>query len=169
MEKYKDKLYELVGTNTPVINRIPSRHTRKNPLLWFDEEKGHNRELRYATNQKSPFVDEQKGVATLGHIAFRNGKLHVEGKQQNLIKFLDIHPMNGRIFREHNKVEIAEDELDQPVTYVPNRNMMLLSIAASYAESRDCRHLYYGAQAQDEYGYWDCTEEFLEKINTMKV
>ena len=112
MEKYKDKLYELVGTNTPVINRIPSRHTRKNPLLWFDEEKGHNRELRYATNQKSPFVDEQKGVATLGHIAFRNGKLHVEGKQQNLIKFLDIHPMNGRIFREHNKVEIAEDELD---------------------------------------------------------
>ena len=112
MEKYKDKLYELVGTNTPVINRIPSRHTRKNPLLWFDEEKGHNRELRYATNQKSPFVDEQKGVATLGHIAFRNGKLHVEGKQQNLIKFLDIHPMNGRIFKEHNKVEIAEDELD---------------------------------------------------------
>jgi len=112
MEKYKDKLYELVGSNTPVINRIPSRHTRKNPLLWFDEEKGHNRELRYATNQKSPFVDEQKGVATLGHIAFRNGKLHVEGKQQNLIKFLDIHPMNGRIFKEHNKVEIAEDELD---------------------------------------------------------
>ena len=112
MEKYKDKLYELVGNNTPVINRIPSRHTRKNPLLWFDEEKGHNRELRYATNQKSPFVDEQQGVATLGHIAFRNGKLHVEGKQQNLIKFLDIHPMNGRIFKEHNKVEIAEDELD---------------------------------------------------------
>ena len=112
MEKYKDKLYELTGRHQPIINKIPSRHTRKNPLLWFDEEKGHNRELRYATNQKSPFVDEQKGVATLGHIAFRNGKLHVEGKQQNLIKFLDIHPMNGRIFREHNKVEIAEDELD---------------------------------------------------------
>ena len=112
MEKYKDKLYELVGNNTPVVNKIPSRHTRKNPLLWFDEEKGHNRELRYATNQKSPFVDEQQGVATLGHITFRNGKLHVEGKQQNLIKFLELHPMNGRIFQEHNKVEIAESELD---------------------------------------------------------
>ena len=112
MEKYKDKLYELVGNNTPVVNKIPSRHTRKNPLMWFDEEKGYNRELRYATNQKSPFVDEQTGVATLGHITFRNGKLHVEGKQQNLIKFLALHPMNGRIFQEHNKVEIAESELD---------------------------------------------------------
>ena len=112
MEKYKDKLYELVGNNTPVVNKIPSRHTRKNPLMWFDEEKGYNRELRYATNQKSPFVDEQTGVATLGHITFRNGKLHVEGKQQNLIKFLELHPMNGRIFQEHNKVEIAESELD---------------------------------------------------------
>ena len=112
MEKYKDKLYELVGNNTPVVNKIPSRHTRKNPLMWFDEEKGYNRELRYATNQKSPFVDEQTGVATLGHITFRHGKLHVEGKQQNLIKFLALHPMNGRIFQEHNKVEIAESELD---------------------------------------------------------
>jgi hypothetical protein len=112
MNKYKDKLYELQGNNTPIINRIPSRHTRKNPLMWFDEEKGYERELRYATNQRSPFVDEQQGVATLGHIAFRNGKLHVEGKQQNLIKFLELHPLNGKLFKEFNKVEIAEDHLD---------------------------------------------------------
>ncbi len=112
MEKYKDKLYELTGRHQPILNKIPSRHTRKNPLMWFDEEKGYNRELRYATNQKSPFVDEQVGPATLGHIAFRNGKLHVEGKQQNLIKFLEKHPLNGKLFKEHNKVEIAEDELD---------------------------------------------------------
>ena len=112
MEKYKDKLYELTGRHQPIINKIPSRHTRKNPLMWFDEEKGYNRELRYATNQKSPFVDEQQGPATLGHIAFRNGKLHVEGRQQNLIKFLELHPLNGKLFKEFNKVEIAEDELD---------------------------------------------------------
>jgi len=112
MEKYKDKLYELTGRHQPILNKIPSRHTRKNPLMWFDEEKGYNRELRYATNQRSPFVDEQVGPATLGHIAFRNGKLYVEGKQQNLIKFLEKHPLNGKLFKEHNKVEIAEDELD---------------------------------------------------------
>ena len=61
--------------------------------------------------------------------------------------------------------DILESDLDQPVTYVPNRNMMLLSIAAAFGESRTCSHLFYGAQAQDEYGYWDCTVEFLEKIN----
>ena len=63
--------------------------------------------------------------------------------------------------------KISESELDQPVTYVPNRNMMLLSLAASYAESCSCTEVYYGAQAQDEYGYWDCTKEFLEKINAV--
>lgn len=60
---------------------------------------------------------------------------------------------------------IKQEDLDQPVTYVPNRNMMLLSLAASYAKSRGCREVFYGAQAQDEYGYWDCTKEFLERIN----
>jgi len=53
----------------------------------------------------------------------------------------------------------------QPPTYVPNRNMMLLAVAAAYAEANGIHEVYYGAQAQDEYGYWDCTREFLERIN----
>lgn len=56
-------------------------------------------------------------------------------------------------------------ELTQPPTYVPNRNMMLLSMAAAYAEAHNITQVYYGAQAQDEYGYWDCTPAFLERIN----
>lgn len=61
--------------------------------------------------------------------------------------------------------DIPEAELDQPVTYVPNRNMIMLSLAAGFAESRGCSRLYYGAQAQDEYGYWDCTTDFVERVN----
>lgn len=61
--------------------------------------------------------------------------------------------------------ELAEENLDQPPTYVPNRNMMLLSMAASYAEANGVRDVFYGAQALDEYGYWDCTEAFIERIN----
>lgn len=57
--------------------------------------------------------------------------------------------------------------LDQPPTYVPNRNMMLLSVAAAYAEAQGARAVYYGAQAHDEYGYWDCTPEFLARINNV--
>ncbi len=55
--------------------------------------------------------------------------------------------------------------LEQPPTYVPNRNMVLLSLAAAYAEAREMREVFYGAQAQDEYGYWDCTTEFLTRLN----
>jgi 7-cyano-7-deazaguanine synthase len=61
--------------------------------------------------------------------------------------------------------DVAKDALSQPPTYVPNRNMMLLSIAAAFAEAQGIHDVYYGAQAHDEYGYWDCTAEFLERIN----
>jgi 7-cyano-7-deazaguanine synthase len=63
--------------------------------------------------------------------------------------------------------DLADTDLDQPPTYVPNRNMMLLSIAAAYAEAQGATQVFYGAQAHDEYGYWDCTEEFLARINAV--
>ncbi|MBL7076179.1 MAG: 7-cyano-7-deazaguanine synthase QueC [Kiritimatiellae bacterium] len=62
---------------------------------------------------------------------------------------------------------IPESERQQPPTYVPNRNMALLSLAAAYAEANGVRDIYYGAQAQDEYGYWDCTTDFLARINAL--
>lgn len=61
--------------------------------------------------------------------------------------------------------DIPEGELDQPITYVPHRNLVMLSLAAGFAESRGCATVYYGAQAQDEYGYWDCTSTFVERLN----
>jgi len=63
--------------------------------------------------------------------------------------------------------ELSRDQLDQPPTYVPNRNMMLLSIAGAYAEARQAQDVFYGAQALDEYGYWDCTISFLEGLNAV--
>lgn len=62
---------------------------------------------------------------------------------------------------------LEKNELDQPSTYVPNRNMMMLSVASAYAEAQGIRHVYYGAQAHDEYGYWDCTDSFLQRINAV--
>jgi len=60
---------------------------------------------------------------------------------------------------------LAESQLQQPPTYVPNRNMILLSLAAAAAESLGAQTVYYGAQAQDRYGYWDCTTDFIERLN----
>lgn len=61
--------------------------------------------------------------------------------------------------------DVPDAERCQPPTYVPNRNMILLALAAAYAEARQCRLVYYGAQAQDRYGYWDCTEAFIDAMN----
>ena len=74
---YKDRNYYLLNNQSPITHTIPSKHTRRYPLVWFDKEKGYERELRYATNQKSIFVDEQKGQVTLKHIVFTDGFLFV--------------------------------------------------------------------------------------------
>lgn len=62
---------------------------------------------------------------------------------------------------------LAPGDRDQPPTYVPNRNMIMLSIAAAAAEARQCKPVFYAAQAQDEYGYWDCTEKFVARFNSL--
>lgn len=53
----------------------------------------------------------------------------------------------------------------QPATYVPNRNMIFLALAAAYAETHGVADIFYGAQAHDMYGYWDTTPQFLESLN----
>jgi 7-cyano-7-deazaguanine synthase len=55
----------------------------------------------------------------------------------------------------------------QPASYVPNRNMLFLAIAAAYAESHGITRIFYGAQKADIYGYWDTTPDFLERLNAV--
>ena len=108
----KDRIYRLKG-QSPLLYVIPGRHTKRKPLLWFDSEEKKQEELRYATNMDSPFVSEQKGVATLGHIAFRNGTLVVPKRKQNLQKLLSLyHPMRDTIYYEHDEIEIASNDLE---------------------------------------------------------
>jgi len=108
----KDRMYIVVG-QAPLTLTISSKHTARHPLLYFDKEKGIQREIRYATNQNSPFIDEQKGEATLGHIMFKDGALYVKKEKQNLQKLLSLyHPLLDNKYYEHNPVAIAEDELE---------------------------------------------------------
>lgn len=107
----KDRHYYLVGKQ-PLTYTIPSRHSTKRPLLWFDPELNEQREIRYATNMNSVFVDEQKGEATLGHIMFKDGHLHVPKEFQSLQKLLSIyHPFLNKRYKEHDSVVEAQDEL----------------------------------------------------------
>ena len=110
----KDRVYILKHDKAPLVFTVPTRHTNKAPLLWFDKEKGYQRELRYATNMPSVFVDEQKGEAILGHIMFRNGLLQVEAKDQNLQMLLsNYHPyLEKGVYFEKDEVQKAENQLD---------------------------------------------------------
>jgi hypothetical protein len=109
----KDRTYILNSNKSPLTFTIPSKHTSKHALLYFDKESGEQREIRYATNQPSPFVKEQQGEATLGHIIFKDGALFVPKEKQNLQKVLSLyHPLKNKLYKELDQVEIAEDELD---------------------------------------------------------
>jgi len=108
----KDRTYLIKGENQPLTLKIPSRHTTRHSLLWFDEKRSEQREIRYATNQNSPFKDEQKGEATLGHIVFREGSLYVKKENQALQKILSLyHPLKNKRYKELDEVVIAQDEL----------------------------------------------------------
>ena len=108
----KDRTYLVKGINQPLTLKIPSRHTTRHALLWFDEKRNEQREIRYATNQNSPFKDEQQGEATLGHIIFKDGNLTVRKNDQALQKILSLyHPLRNMKYSELNVVEDAKDEL----------------------------------------------------------
>jgi len=109
----KDRTYLLQGNSTPLTFTLQSRDSRLYPLLYFDKNTAEQKELRYATNHTSPFVQEQKGEATLGHIIFKDGILTVPKEKQNLQKLLSLyHPALNSKYYEFDSVEIAEDELD---------------------------------------------------------
>tara|TARA_R100000935_G_scaffold37118_2_gene58174 strand:- start:20607 stop:21404 length:798 start_codon:yes stop_codon:yes gene_type:complete len=111
--EYKTRRYYLTGNKKPLTHTIPSRHSTRYPLVWFDPNLGYEREIRYATNQKSIFVDDQKGNVTLQHIVFEDGILVVAKEKRVLQEFLLHHPHRNVIFGEFDPVLKAENEFEE--------------------------------------------------------
>lgn len=111
--EFKDRTYYLSESHSPLTYTLQGKHTLRYPLLWFNPDTKEQEELRYATNQSSPLVSEQKGQATLGHIIFENGILNVPKEKQNLQKLLSLyHPGLNVKYTEFDPTEEAEDDLD---------------------------------------------------------
>ena len=107
---FTSKAYRLKNDACPLNYMLASHNSSRSPLLYFDEDTGVNRPLRYARNQKSPFVDEQDGNAILEPIVFEDGLLFVTKENQVLQQFLYYHPMRDRVFEEvDNERDASED------------------------------------------------------------
>ena len=63
-----------------------------------------------------------------------------------------------------NELEMSREI---PVTYVPARNSIFLSLAASLAETKGADSIYFGANALDYSGYPDCRPAFIEAFEAL--
>lgn len=122
--------------------------------LSFDYGQRHSLELKCANDTISTLLSEGADIVHkvidlkfLQHIAHSSSLTN-----------LNIDTPDVRIVRGEA----------QPLSYVPCRNMLFLSIAAAAAESESCGDVLYGAaQADSLAGYWDGSNEFLTSINSI--
>lgn len=108
-----DKVYKLKRNAAPLTYMLPSRNSRRFPLLWFDEESNINRPLRYAVNQRTPFEDEQDGNAIVEPIIFEDGFLTVPKTNPVLQQFLYYHPQRDSIYIEVDNEKDASIEVEK--------------------------------------------------------
>ena len=83
---------------------------------------------------------------------------------------LNLSSFRSALTREDLDVPMdREGELDAeiPITYVPARNIIFLSIAAGLCESMDADRIYIGANVVDYSGYPDCRPEFFRAFEDM--
>jgi len=106
--------WEIKDRRYVLKNGAALSHTLKSTnIFWFDEEKGYERELKYTSNQKTPFVDEFKGEARLAHITFRDGVLSVPRNKQTLQKLLSLyHPGLNNKYIEHKPAIEASNQVE---------------------------------------------------------
>jgi len=90
------------------------------------------------------------------------------GLRHHIIK-LDLAPiLQKSALIDPNKELPHEHYTDetQKITVVPNRNMVMLSIAIACAENEEIQEVYYSPHANDEAIYPDCREEFVLAMST---
>lgn len=81
---------------------------------------------------------------------------------EHIILPLDLSRFGGSALTADIDVPKSGVGDDIPVTYVPARNLIFLSLTLGLAEARDARDIFIGVNALDYSGYPDCRPEFIE-------
>ena len=116
--------------------------------LSFDYGQRHRVELQAATRVAAALGAAKHVVVRVGLDVFGGSALTDE-----------IAVPKGR--------DLAEMEQSIPVTYVPARNTVFLSLALAWAETLDCADIFIGVNALDYSGYPDCRPEFIKAFEDL--
>jgi len=84
------------------------------------------------------------------------------GVVEHIILPLDLSRFGGSALTADIDVPKTGVTDDIPVTYVPARNLIFLSLTLGLAEAREARDIFIGVNALDYSGYPDCRPEFIE-------
>ncbi|WP_454062195.1 7-cyano-7-deazaguanine synthase QueC [Candidatus Nitrospira salsa] len=89
----------------------------------------------------------------------------LQAKEHKIIE-LDLRAFGGSALTEDLEVPKQQSlnarQAGIPITYVPARNIIFLSLALAYAEVTHATRIYFGANVRDYSGYPDCRPEFVE-------
>lgn len=86
------------------------------------------------------------------------------GAKRHIIVNADLRQWGGSALTD-DSIEVPEGTADGiPVTYVPARNLLFLSFAASWAEVLGARDIFIGVNAVDYSGYPDCRAAFINSF-----
>lgn len=85
-----------------------------------------------------------------------------QGVARHVVLPLDLRTFGGSALTDD--IAVPKDELgddDVPVTYVPARNLVFLSLTVAFAEASGAHDVFIGVNALDYSGYPDCRPEFI--------
>lgn len=89
------------------------------------------------------------------------------GVKEHKIVRLNLEDFGGSALTDEN-IDVPEQEEDGiPVTYVPARNTVFMSLALAWAEVLHAQHIFIGVNAVDYSGYPDCRPEYIQAFQTM--
>jgi 7-cyano-7-deazaguanine synthase len=90
------------------------------------------------------------------------------GAAEHRVVKLDLAQFGGSALTDKS-IEVPDQGVKSgiPVTYVPARNTILLSLALAWAEVLEAQHIFMGANAVDYSGYPDCRPEYLTAYEAM--
>lgn len=90
------------------------------------------------------------------------------GVRQHQIVKMDLAAFGGSALTDSSiAVPINGEKVAIPVTYVPARNTVMLSLALAWAETLGSQDIFIGVNAIDYSGYPDCRQEYIEAFDKM--